>query len=40
MDRRARQATVHGNTRVGYDLAMKPPPPMLDLELFALLCML
>ena len=26
MDRRAWQATVHGVTRVGHDLATKPPP--------------
>ena len=29
MDRRARQAIVHGNSRVGKDLATKPPPPEL-----------
>ena len=27
MDREAWQATVHGVTRVGHDLATKPPPP-------------
>ena len=27
MDREARQATVHGVTRVGHELATKPPPP-------------
>ena len=27
MDRGAWQATVHGVTRVGYNLATKPPPP-------------
>ena len=27
MDRGAWRATVHGVTRVGYDLATKPPPP-------------
>ena len=27
MDRGAWQATVHGVTRVGHDLATKPPPP-------------
>ena len=27
MDRGVRWATVHGVTRVGYDLATKPPPP-------------
>ena len=27
MDRGAWQATVHGVTRVGKDLATKPPPP-------------
>ena len=27
MDREARQATVHGVTRVKHDLATKPPPP-------------
>ena len=26
MDRGARQVTVHGVTRVGHDLATKPPP--------------
>jgi len=26
MDREAWQATVHGVTRVGHDLATKPPP--------------
>ena len=26
MDRRAWQATVHGVTRAGHDLATKPPP--------------
>ena len=26
MDREARQATVHGATRVGHDLVTKPPP--------------
>ena len=26
MDREARQATVHGVTRVKHDLATKPPP--------------
>ena len=29
MDRGAWQATVHGITRVGHDLATKPPPPWL-----------
>ena len=29
MDRGDWQATVHGVTRVGYDLATKPPPPWL-----------
>ena len=28
MDRGDWQATVHGVTRVGYDLATKPPPPI------------
>ena len=27
MDRGAWQATVHGVTRVGHELATKPPPP-------------
>ena len=27
MERGAWQATVHGVTRVGHDLATKPPPP-------------
>ena len=27
MDRGALRATVHGVTRVGHDLATKPPPP-------------
>ena len=27
MDRGAWQATVHGVTRIGHDLATKPPPP-------------
>ena len=27
MDKGAWQATVHGVTRVGHDLATKPPPP-------------
>jgi len=27
MDRGAWQATLHGVTRVGHDLATKPPPP-------------
>ena len=27
MDRGAWRATVHGVTRVGHDLATKPPPP-------------
>ena len=27
MNRRAWRATVHGVTRVGHDLATKPPPP-------------
>ena len=27
MDREAWQTTVHGVTRVGHDLATKPPPP-------------
>ena len=29
MDRGAWWATVHGVTRVGHDLATKPPPPRL-----------
>ena len=29
MGKRAWQATVHGVTRVGHDLAIKPPPPTL-----------
>ena len=29
MDRGAWQATVNGVTRVGHDLATKPPPPPL-----------
>ena len=29
MDREAWQATVHGVTRVGHDLATKPPPMMV-----------
>ena len=28
MDRGAKQATVHGVTRVGHNLATKPPPPL------------
>ena len=28
IDRAAWQATVHGVTRVGHDLATKPPPPV------------
>ena len=32
MDRGAWQATVHGITRVGHDLATKPPPPHCDPE--------
>ena len=28
MNRRARQATVHGVTRVRHDLATNPPPPL------------
>ena len=27
MDRGAWQTTVHGVTRVGHDLVIKPPPP-------------
>ena len=30
MDRGAWQATVHGVTRVGHDLATKPPPPHIS----------
>ena len=30
MDREAWQATFHGVTRVGYNLATKPPPPHLS----------
>ena len=30
MDRGAWQATVHGVTRVGHDLATKPPPPSVS----------
>ena len=33
MDRGAWQATVRGVTRVGHDLATKPPPPPSDLYL-------
>ena len=29
LDRGAWQATVHGVTRVGHDLVIKPPPPCL-----------
>ena len=29
MDRGVRQATVHGDTRVGHDLVTKPPPPVI-----------
>ena len=29
MDRGARRATVYGITRIGQNLAMKPPPPNL-----------
>ena len=33
MERGAWRATVHGVTRVGHNLATKPPqPPMLDLK--------
>ena len=33
MDRRAWQATVHGVTRVGYDLATNPPPHVYQASL-------
>ena len=33
MDREAWRATVHGVTRVGHDLATKPPPHYLLKEL-------
>ena len=33
MDRGAWQATVHGITRVGHDLATKPLPPIYDLSI-------
>ena len=29
MDTGSQQATVHGVTRVGYDITTKPPPPPL-----------
>ena len=29
MDREAWQATVHGVTRVGHDLSIKPPPDLM-----------
>ena len=34
MDRGAWQATVHGVTRVGHDLATQPPPPYVWLSPF------
>jgi len=34
MDREAWQATVHGITRVGHNLATKPPPPRYPLEIW------
>ena len=33
MDRRAWQATVHGDARVRRDLATKPPPPWQSVKL-------
>ena len=33
MDREAYQAMVHGVARVGYNLATKPPPPLLCRQL-------
>ena len=33
MDRGAQQATVHGVTRVPYDLVTKPPPPRTNPDL-------
>ena len=35
LDRGAWQATVHGVTRLGHDLATKPPPPMKTIGLWA-----
>ena len=32
MDRGAWQATVRGVARVGHDLAIKPPPPTLQVD--------
>jgi len=41
VDRGAWQATVHGVTRVGHDLATKPPPPSLSyLHTLCLLCLM
>ena len=33
MDREAWETTVHGATRVGHDLATKPPPPIRESHL-------
>ena len=34
MDRGAWQAMVHGVARVGHDLATKPPPPTVSINVY------
>ena len=38
MDRVTWQGTVHGVTRVGYDLATKPPPKESECGFFFVFC--